>query len=124
MLISKNKMKSTVIILPAEPTEREAFAASELQKYIKKIIGAEPDIRYDHEDTFEQMIAIGGPERNAVTKGFLFEEEFDRMVPGPEGFCIKTYGDHLILAGSSKNTNEFERGTVYAVYEFLERFAG
>lgn len=124
MLISKDKMAGTVIILPAEPTEREAFAASELQKYIKRIIGAEPVIRSDREDSFEQMIAIGGPERNAVTKGFLSEEEFDRMVPGPEGFCIKTYGEHLILAGSSKNSNECERGTVYAVYEFLERFAG
>ncbi len=38
---------------------------------------------------------------------------------------IKAFGsDTLVIAGSSKDPNERERGTVYAVYEFLERYVG
>lgn len=32
--------------------------------------------------------------------------------------------DTLVCAGSSKNVNECERGTIYAVYELLERYMG
>ncbi len=112
------------IAVPENATEREKFAASELQKYIKKICGAEFEISSDNNEFRGQTIAIGGPERNTVTARYISEAEFDSIVPGPEGLFIKLYEDCLVLAGSSKNTNEYERGTIYAVYEFLERFLG
>ena len=52
-------------------------------------------------------------------------DEFDALVPGPEGMYIRAFGDETIVcAGSSKHVNECERGTVYAVYELLERYLG
>lgn len=112
------------IIIPQKSTDREVFAARELQKYIKTIFGAELSICSDAEALSKNIISIGGPERNSITKKYITETEFDSIVPGPEGIFIKSYENCLILAGSSKNVNECERGTLYAVYEFLERFLG
>ena len=122
MKISKNSTVS--IVLPKDATQREQFAGEELQKYIRLICGAQLQIVTDAQACEGQCIAIGGPERNACTKQWISEEAFDREVPGPEGIMIRSFENGLVLAGSSKNSNELERGTVYAVYELLERFCG
>ena len=71
------------------------------------------------------MILIGGSERNKRTTTFISQAVFDKSNPGPEGIMIKTFGNKvLVLAGSSKNPQEYERGTLYAVYEFLETDLG
>ncbi|MBQ6937810.1 MAG: hypothetical protein IJN36_04770, partial [Clostridia bacterium] len=119
-----NKNSKAAVIIPKEPTAREEFAASELKKYIKKICGAELTVITDDETFAGAVFAIGGPERNSVTKKYISEDEFDAIVPGSEGLFIKSYGDTVVLAGSSKNDTDFERGTLYAVYELLERFLG
>lgn len=120
------KTSSIAIIIPAMPTPREKFAAEELQKYLSKIFpGMYAYILTDADTCVDEKILIGGPEHNKVTAQYISEAEFDAIVPGPEGMFIKAYGDDtLVLAGSSKNINEFERGTIYAVYELLERYLG
>ncbi|MBR5542577.1 MAG: DUF4838 domain-containing protein [Oscillospiraceae bacterium] len=112
------------IVIPKKATPREKFAAEELKKYLYEILGCCADIS-DESFAGDAKIIIGGPERNCAAKAFIGESEFDALVPGPEGIFIKTYGkDTLLIAGSSKNPTECERGTIYAVYEFLERYAG
>jgi len=108
------------IHLPENPTPRETFAAEELKKYIKLISKAE----ITNSGNCENTIIIGEPKRNPLAEKIISQKEFDKFVPGPEGFIIKSYGNMLLLAGSSKNQGEQERGTLYAVYEFLERFFG
>lgn len=115
-----NKTYGVKISVPQNATVRELFAAEELCRYIKAICGAELEITSASPDS--GVIAIGGPERNPVTAKYISEAEFDKAVPGPEGIFIKAYDNCLVLAGSSKNENELERGTIYAVYELLERF--
>jgi len=115
---------SAKIVVPQKATERERFAADEIKKYIKKLCGAELSICTDSEYLSGNAIAVGGPERNSLTRKYISEEDFDNLVPGPEGIFIKSYEDCLVLAGSSKDVNENERGTIYAVYEWLERFLG
>ena len=115
ILASKSSVR---IIIPQNATSREEFAAQELTKYLNKIF---PGIQFSDNGI---KILIGGPERNAATAAYISEAEFDAQVPGPEGIFIKAYDDALVLAGSSKKPNERERGTLYAVYEFLERFLG
>lgn len=119
MEIIKDGIMISKVILPEIPTPREKFAAEELSIYLQKICGAFSE-NYDG----KTKIIIGGPERNAAAKELISEKEFDEEVPGPEGFMIFVKGDVLLLAGSSKNENEFERGTLYVVYEFLERVLG
>lgn len=125
MKIVLKQMVCASIIIPEMATEREAFAASEIQKYILKISGATLPIISDNAEIDSNMILIGGPGRNKATLNYITENEFDKIVPGPDGLIIKTFGDNvLVLAGSSKNPNERERGTIYAVYEFLEKYLG
>lgn len=120
----KGKAQST-IVAPSNATPRELFAAEELQKYIQKISGARLTIKADKENLSGNLILIGGPERNRYTAMHITQKEFDASVPGPEGMMIRTVGkNRLILAGSSKNAREYERGTLYAVYEFLETHLG
>lgn len=120
MIVSKTC--GVKIVIPQAATEREIFAAEELFKYIRMICGAELEITTDAPEC--AAISIGGPERSSVTAKYISESEFDKAVPGPEGIFIKAYDNCLVLAGSSKNSNERERGTIYAVYELLERFLG
>ncbi len=117
MLLTKDGKGTAKIILPENPTSREKYAAEELISYVKKISGAELS-------EGDARIIIGGPERNRAARELISEKEFDREVPGPEGFMIMAKGNDLLIAGSSKNVGEKERGTVYAVYELLERYLG
>ncbi len=117
---------SIYIVVPENATSRETFAAEELEKYLAQIFpGICITILSDADDYEGDKVLIGGPERNKATAEYISEADFDAIVPGPEGMLIKAYGeDTLILAGSSKNVNENERGTLYAVYELLEHFLG
>ncbi|MBF0572184.1 MAG: DUF4838 domain-containing protein [Desulfamplus sp.] len=102
----------------------------------------------------ENSILIGGPERNLISAKLISQKKFDELIPGPEGIMIKSFcnsfsnkadenkifdqriddnritnnkaidNKSIILAGSSKNHYEYERGTIYAVYEFLEQYLG
>ena len=123
----KIQSKSQIaIVISANATTREKFAAEELTKYLSKIFpGINVNTFTDKEQISGDKILIGGPERNKMTAQLICENEFDNAVPGPEGMMIKAFGDDtLVIAGSSKNPNERERGTIYAVYELLERYAG
>lgn len=122
MILKKDAKLS--IAIPNDATDREQFAATELQSYLHKILSAEFPICSANEAPTEPMILIGCPRRNALTASYISVEEFDAIVPGPEGFLIKSFGDVLVLAGSATHPNELERGTIYAVYEFIERFLG
>lgn len=119
MKVTKNGIANSHIILPENPTKREKFAADELVYYIEKISGVL--LADDHE--FENRIIIGGPSRNKAAAEFISAEEFNIKVPGPEGFIILINEDAILLAGCECG-GDYERGTVYAVYEFLERFLG
>ncbi len=123
----KLNSKSTIsVVVPANATTREQFATEELIKYLYKILpGITISTCTDMEQVCGDKILIGGPEHNKLTAQYISEMEFDAIVPGPEGMMIKAFdNDTLVIAGSSKNPNERERGTVYGVYEFLERYAG
>ncbi len=115
-----------VVVIPLDATSREQYAAEVLQKTIQQIFGGEaPTVRMDNWKKDGDAILIGGPERNALTANYISQEEFDEQVPGPEGMLIRTLDENtLLLAGSSKHPTEWERGTIYAVYEFLERYLG
>ncbi len=112
------------VVLPQAATPREVFAAEELVKYLGMICGARLKTVSDVEPVQDPWIALGGPERNRLTAQYMTQAEFDKEVPGPEGILVRSFGDSLVLAGSSKNPTENERGTIYAVYEFLERYCG
>ncbi len=89
----------------------EITASTELQNYVKQITGVEIPIVTDSTEPAEKEIVVGKTNRES-------ESEFDRDKLGDDGLVIKTNGKKLYLVGGEK------RGTLYAVYEFLEAYLG
>lgn len=96
--------KSDYVILVGEKADvTERFAAEELQEYVEKITGAKLPIVTDAGNS--PFVAVG-----AVT-GLNVPSRWD----GDDGYQIRTVGSNIALKGA------IPRGTLYAVYDFLER---
>ncbi len=91
----------------------EIQAATELQKYIKYATGIELPIETDAADPTDREILVGTTNREGKEIS-----EIDRSAYGDEGLLIKTEGTRLILCGGEL------RGSLYAVYTFLEEYIG
>ncbi len=89
----------------------EVTASTELQKYLKQISGVEIPIVTDATAPVEKEIVVGKTNREA-------DGEFNRDELGDDGLVIKSNGQKLFLVGGE------QRGTLYAVYEFLESYLG
>ena len=111
---------SAVIVLPANPMPTEQFAAEELAKYLKQSIGIEVPVA-SQVGTGVYAFVIGAPNRNAAATAFISAEEFAAKVPGPEGMYIQI-GEQSTLIAGSEDGDKFNRGTLYGVYEYLERY--
>ena len=116
MKLTKNA--SIAILLPNIPTSREEFAAAELEKYLKKIF----HVTIDNANATIRFI-IGGPNRNDAANDLIGNEEFSQLLTSEEGMLIRIRKDSVLIAGS-EGFEDHERGTVYGVYEFLERYLG
>ena len=121
MIISKD-CADIKIVVSENAAQTELFAASELVKYIKKMTGAELSVCKDVFCEGEKQIIIGGPHKNQAAARLLSPETFEKEVPGPEGMMIKSFGADCVFIAGSEDSNG--RGTIYGVYEFLERFLG
>ena len=89
----------------------EVTASTELQKYLKQITGVELPVVTDATAPAAHEIIVGKTNRES-------DGEFDRDELGQDGFVIKTKEDKLYLVGGE------QRGSLYAVYEFLEAYLG
>jgi len=98
------------IVVPVTASAWETKAASELQKYLLMVTGVRLDIVGENAPQTAREIVIGYSGR------FPVSVETER--PGPDGFeIIITWPDIFIAGGSHK-------GTLYGVYEFLEKYVG
>ncbi len=115
------KFDKVDIVISQNATKREIFASEELCKYLKLMLMAEVNITGTHNKENTSFI-IGGPSRNMAAEEYISVDIFNKLVPGPEGAMVKTLDDNtLLIAGSEGDKN---RGTIYAVYDFLEIFCG
>jgi len=107
------------IVLGDAPTPRERFAADELTKYLKLCLDAKT-VSFEE---CEAKFIIGGPYSNAAAEKLISRDEFSSLLTGEEGMLIRISERSVLIAGSF-GYDDRERGTVYAVYEFLERYLG
>jgi hypothetical protein len=113
-ILSVSGKAKAVIITPALPSWLEEFAANELQKYFEKISQAKIPLKKEtdyHENAFP--IFIG---RTAMS-------EESGLIPGEEetgrdGFLIRSLKKGVVIRGAN------DLGTLFAVYELLERYFG
>ncbi|HJN12826.1 MAG: DUF4838 domain-containing protein [Pirellulaceae bacterium] len=106
--------KSSCVIVQADnATEPEKFAAKELATFLKRVTGAEFPIAAEQLLTDDRASRIYvGWTRYATRRGV------DTSKLGEEEWVIRTIDDDLVLTGGRP------RGTMYAVYEFLEDHVG
>ena len=109
--IAQNGAAKAVIVLAADATEAERHAANELAGFLRQITGAKFEI---------QALPAAGQSRLLVgpKAAKLAAADFSADGLGADGIVIRTVGDDLILAGGRP------RGTLYAVYTFLEEHVG
>ena len=103
-----------VITVAAEPSPAEQTAAAELQAILKDVTGAELPIRPCVEVARDARQIVVGP--SARLAELLPDVKLDEA--GDDGILIRTVGNALVLAGPRP------RGTLYAVYTFLEDTIG
>lgn len=101
--LADNGKSDYVILLGANANVTERFAAEELQRYVERITGAKlPIVATTGRSPF---IAVG--ECAGIDVPLRYE--------GDDAFRIRTFAPNILLQGANP------RGTLYAVYDFLER---
>lgn len=105
--ISKDGQAQAVIVVAPDASEAEQYAAKELAQFLGQITGAEFKVA-DRENEQASCLFVGPGAAKWAEAGF----STDGL--GAEGIVLRTVGDDLILAGGRP------RGTLYAVYTFLE----
>lgn len=112
--LAEDHKTSYVIALANDAIPAEKTAAGQLQKYLQEVTGATFNIQPEDEvEADAPQILVGAGERVKVLL-----PQLDWKSLGTDGIVIKTVGDKLILAGGRP------RGTLYAVFQFLEEEAG
>lgn len=109
--IAKNGLSKAVIVVAADASEAEQHAAVELASFLQQITGAKFEIVPP--PAVGKLRLLVGPKaaKLAVPK-------FSTDGLGADGIVIRTVGKDIILAGGHP------RGTLYAVYTFLEDYVG
>ncbi len=106
--------KNYKIMIPVHPIPAEITAANELTKYLLAVT----DIKYPVQTASQQIPdnkrILVGPSQ--IVKQLLPNVNFSKLTA--DEIIIKTVGNDLILAGGRP------RGTLYAVYTFLEEQVG
>jgi hypothetical protein len=113
MLVQQGRAEC-VIVVGTEPTPAEQTAAKELQEFLAQATGAELPIRVCTDIAKDQPQIVVGP--SPRVKELLPEVQLEQI--GDDGILIRTVGNALVLAGPAP------RGTLYAVYTFLEDTVG
>jgi hypothetical protein len=111
LVIAEDGIAKAVIVVSPDSSEPEKHAAAELAEFLKQITGGKFEIAYG---------AGGGKSRILVglKAAKLAIPNFSSKGLGSDGIVIRTIGNDLILAGGQP------RGTLYAVYTFLEDHLG
>lgn len=111
MTMIANNTSPYRIVLPKTADAATVNAANELSAYLAKITGVTLPVVTDDTPAAEHEIIVGiARDAGAVIP--------DIAGLGEDGFVIRVLGERLYLLGASG------RGNLYAVYDFLEKFAG
>ena len=129
VVIFENGVYKADIVLPTSPNGVERFAAEELKYHFRKAFGKEPEV------IGENLLKTKGHSFHVyigATKAAI-EAELPVGKLNDEECVVKTSGDGLYLLGGDADTTYDEvmelgsvamRGTLYAVYDFLENEMG
>ena len=113
IVLAENGIAKCTIVLADRAIEPEQTAADELADYLGKVTGAKFTIVKEGQEAKKGALIYVGPTEYARKQGIVPE------LLGPERWYMRTSPDgNLVLAGGRP------RGTIYAVYHFLEDVIG
>jgi hypothetical protein len=110
----KDGKSSYSIVIAADAVAPEKNAAEELQKYLLEVTGVKLPIVTENEKTPGACRILLG--QSKAVKNLLPDTDWKGL--GFDGIIIKSVGDDLVISGGRP------RGTLYAVYTFLEDIVG
>ena len=126
LTLATNGQTLACISLSDSASLPERTAANDLAAYLKKVTGAEFPIVKPADVEGRQFIAVGPGAARAMAPDLDLVKEGEKGL-GEDGIIQKTIpsdasgpGTSLVLTGAEGS----KRGTLYAVYEFLEREVG
>jgi len=111
VLIAEDGVAKAVIVITQDATEPQQHAAAELANFLEQITTAKFEIV--HPSAADKPRLLVGPEAAKLAIA-----DFSPDGLGTDGIVIRTVGNDLVLAGGHP------RGTLYAVYTFLEDHLG
>ena len=114
--LAKNSSSRYTIAVAADASAPEKHAAEELATYLRQITGARFPVRTPESVGGRPMLAVGP----AAARCVAADLPLDKAELGDDGIVIKTVSPHLVLTGAEGSM----RGTLYAVYSFLEDVLG
>lgn len=113
----KENTSGYTVVIPREYSEAEEFAAQEFCDFVKAATGAAIEIVTDDRLSggreSEKIVSLG--RTSALDSSSLDTDTGDL---NNDGFVIRTEGESVFIFADR------DRGTLYGVYEFLERFLG
>jgi hypothetical protein len=115
LTLISNLASPYVIVLGRDASPSEEFAAAELRATLYQISGCQLPLVRDDEvpERRDHMIIVG---RCSKLASVGIHQDLNAL--GDEGFIVQTAGNSLAMAGGRL------RGTMYAVYSFLEEHLG
>lgn len=111
IVIAKKGQARAGIVVAADAGQTEKWAADELSFFLSFVTGGRFPVGSDP-SSFRSRLLVGEGAVRLAAPGF------DAQTLEPEEVLVKTRGRDLLLAGGSP------RGTLYAVYTFLEDVVG
>ena len=113
ILLTEDGSSRYSILIPANATPYEQKAAQVLQNYLMQISGAALPIIPANQHRSSYEIVLGQNERlDELCTDINYQSLKE------DGFVIRTDSSRLIIAGGN------EKGTLYGVYSFLEKYLG
>ncbi|OGV51879.1 MAG: hypothetical protein A2017_00530 [Lentisphaerae bacterium GWF2_44_16] len=124
---AEEKLQDMSIVISSNAPEVVKFAAAELKTYLNKISGKDIPIRVDVSKDEKGLLFLVGKSR--LTEELKIKDNFEA-----DAFIIKRTGNKIVLMGDDLDISKSEafpfnymtshKGSLFAVYEFLEKYFG
>lgn len=116
MILFEDGKSEYKIVYPDERTDAEEYAASVLRDYLFQISGVNLPVKQ------EKFVNYGENAKIISVGGTAYREQAGisalcDTIEG-DGFLIKTSGENIFIDGGN------DRGTLYGIYEFLDKYLG
>ena len=113
-LATRGRPAAYTVVLPVNASTSQVYAAQEFQKFTEQLTGVRLSITNDAAPLPSRAVLLGDTRYTAALLG----APVDLKALGEDGFRLKTRPPHLLIVGGPV------RGTLYGVYDVLERFGG